>query len=100
VAFDDIAPCLHDAFESAGDKKMVESIIVDEKLQGFEGDKDEHIAPASTSSPRLIPTFTLEVEAAQVATSSSVRVQASGIEGEINSENGAPFHIQKPHPPQ
>jgi hypothetical protein len=30
---------------------MEESIFVDEKLQCFEGDEDEHIAPVSTSSP-------------------------------------------------
>jgi hypothetical protein len=43
----------------------------------------------STSSPGLVPAFTLETEVSQVATSSSAAVQALGIEGEINSENGA-----------
>jgi hypothetical protein len=81
-------------------KEMEESIFVDEELQGFEGDEDEHIAPASASSPGLVPASTLEVEAPQAATSSSVGVQASGILGEINSKNEAPSHIQKAHPPQ
>jgi hypothetical protein len=100
VILDEIAPCPRDVFESAGDKKMEESIFVDKELQGFEGDKDEHIVLASTSSPVPVPASTLEVETPQVATSSSVGVHESGIEGEINSENGAPSHIRKAHPPQ
>jgi hypothetical protein len=100
VTVDETAPCTRDVFESAGDKEMEESIFVDEKLQGFEGNEDEHIAPTSTSSPRHVPTSTLEVETPQAATSFSIEVHASGIVGEINSENGAPSHIQKAHPPQ
>jgi hypothetical protein len=76
------------------------SIFVDEELQGFEGDEDEHIAPVSTSSPKPIPASTLEAEAPQAATSSSAGVQLLGIEGEINSENGVPSYIQKAHPLQ
>jgi hypothetical protein len=93
VTFDKTGPCSHDVFESAGDKEMEESIFVDEELQGFEGDEDEHVAPTSTSSPGHVPASTLEAEAPQAATSSSVGVHVSGIEGEINSENGAPSHI-------
>jgi hypothetical protein len=100
VTFDETSPYTHDVFESAGDKEMEESIFVDEELQVFEGDKDEHIAPASTSSPGLVPASTLEAEVPQVITSSSTGVQASGIQGETNSENGASSHIQKAHPPQ
>jgi hypothetical protein len=76
------------------------SVFVDEELQAFEGDKDKHIAPTSTSSPRHVPTSTLEVKAPQYATSSSTGVQASGIEGEINSGNEATSHIHKAHTPQ
>ena len=72
VTFNETAPCPRDVFESVGEKEMEESIFVDEELQGFEGDEDEHIAPASTSSPGPIPTSTLEVEAPQASTSSSV----------------------------
>jgi hypothetical protein len=100
VTFDETAPYPRDVFESVGDKEMEESIFVDEKLQGFESDEDEHIALASTLSPGHVPTSTLEAEPPQTATSFSLEVQASGIEGEINSENGAPSHIQKSHPPQ
>jgi hypothetical protein len=32
VTFDEIAPCPHSVFESTGDKKMEESIFVDEGL--------------------------------------------------------------------
>jgi hypothetical protein len=81
VTFDDIAPYRHDFFESVGDKEMVESIFVDEELQGFDGDEDKHNAHVSTSSLGPVPAFTLEAEAPQGATSSSVGVQASGIEG-------------------
>jgi hypothetical protein len=99
VTFDETAPYTRDIFESASDKEMEESIFVDEELQGFEGDEDEHIVHASTSSPRPVLASTLEVQAPQAATSSSAGVQASGIQGEINFENGAPSHIQKAHPP-
>jgi hypothetical protein len=99
VTFNETAPC-HRGFESAGDMEIEESIFVDEELQGLEDDGDKHIAPVSVSSPRLVPAFTLEVEAPQAATSSLVAVQASGIEREINPENGAPSHFQKAHPPQ
>jgi hypothetical protein len=70
VTFSKIAPCPHDVFESAGDKEMEESIFVDEDLQGFEGDEDEHITPVSTSSSGLAPSYTLEADAPQGATSS------------------------------
>jgi hypothetical protein len=93
VTFDETAPCLCDVFECVGDKEMEESIFVDEELQGFEGDKDEHVTLASTSSPGHVSAFTLEAKAPQATTSSSVGVQASAIEGEINSESGAPSQI-------
>jgi hypothetical protein len=63
MIFDETAPCTRDVFKSAGDKEMEENIFVDEELQGFEDDKDEHITPASTSSHGHIPTSTLETEA-------------------------------------
>jgi hypothetical protein len=40
VAFDKTAPCPRDLLECACDKEMEESILVDEELQGFNGDKD------------------------------------------------------------
>jgi hypothetical protein len=76
VTFNETAPYTHDVFESACDKEMEESIFVNEELQGFEGDEDEHIAPTTTSSPAPVPASTLEAEAPQVATSSSTGVQA------------------------
>jgi hypothetical protein len=42
VTFDETAPCPHDVFECAGDKEMEESIFIDEKLQGFDGDEYDH----------------------------------------------------------
>jgi hypothetical protein len=62
VTFDETAPYLCDVFESAGDKEKEESIFVDEELQGFESDEDEHITSASTSSLRHIPASTIEAE--------------------------------------
>jgi hypothetical protein len=54
----------------------------------------------STSSPELVPASALEAEAPQATTTSTIAVEASRVEGEINSEKGAPSHIQKAHPPQ
>jgi hypothetical protein len=78
---------------------MEESIIVDEGLQGINGDEDEPLL-LSTSSLELVPASTLETEAPQATTSSTATVEASRVEGEIISEPGAPSHIQKAHPPQ
>jgi hypothetical protein len=99
ATFNETAPCPRDVSESVGDKEMEESVFVDKELYGLEGDEDEHIAPASTSSHGLVPASTLEAEGPQAATSSSIEVQTSGIEGKINSKNGAPYNIHKAHPP-
>jgi hypothetical protein len=99
VTFDETAPCPHDVFEYAGDNETEESIFVDEELQGFDGDEDEPLLP-STSSPELVPASTLEAEAPQATTSFTIAVEASQVEGEINSGQGAPSHIKKAHPPQ
>jgi hypothetical protein len=99
MTFDETAPCPHDVFECAGDKEMDESIFVDEEQQGFIGDEDDLLHP-STLSPELIPASTLEADAPQSTTSSTVAVEASRVEGEIISESDAPSHIQKAHPPQ
>jgi hypothetical protein len=95
VTFDETAPFLHDVFECVGDKEMEESIFIDEELQSFDRDEDEPLLP-STLSPELVPASTLE---AQVTTSSTTAVEVSQVEGEIISEQGAPSHIQKAHPP-
>jgi hypothetical protein len=99
VTFNETAPCPHDVFECAGDKKMEESIFIDDGLQGIDGDEDEPLF-SSTSSPELVPASTLKAEAPQATTSSTVAVEASPVEGEIISKLGAPSHIQKAHPPQ
>jgi hypothetical protein len=99
VTFDETDACPHDIFECAGDKEMEESIFVDEELQDFNGDKKEPLLP-SISSPELVPASTLEAEAPQATTSSTTVMEASRVEGEIISEQGAPSHIQKTHPPQ
>jgi hypothetical protein len=99
VTFNETAPCPRDVFECACEKEMEESIFVDEELQGFDGDEDEPLLP-STSSPELVPASTLEAEAPQTTTSSTTAMEASRVEEEIISEQGAPSHIQKAHPPQ
>jgi hypothetical protein len=99
VTFDETAPCPRDVVECAGDKEMEEIIFVDEGLQGVDGDEDEPLL-TSTSSPEPVPTSTLEAEAPQATTSSTVAVEASWVEGEIVSKPGAPSHIQKAYPPQ
>jgi hypothetical protein len=85
VTFDKTIPCPRDAFECAGDKEMETNIFVDEELHGFDGDEDEPLLP-STSSPEHVHASTLEVEAPQSTTSSTVVVEASQVEGEIISE--------------
>jgi hypothetical protein len=99
VTFDKTAPCPHDVFECACDKEMEQSIFVDEELQDFNGDEYEPLLP-STSSPELVPTSTLEAETPQATTSSITVVEASWVEREITSDQGASYHIQKAHPPQ
>jgi hypothetical protein len=99
VTFDEIAPCLRDVFECAGDKEMEEGIFVDEGLQGVDGDEDDPLL-SSISSPELVPASTLEAEAPQATTSSTAAVEVSRVEGDIISESGAPSHIQKAYPPQ
>jgi hypothetical protein len=99
VTFDETAPYPRGVLECAGDKKMEESIFVDEGLQGVDGDEDDPLLP-STSSPESVHAYTLEAEAPQSTTSSTAAVEASWVEGEIISESGAPSHIQKAHPTQ
>jgi hypothetical protein len=98
VTFDETASCPREVFECVGDKEMEESIFVDEKLQGFNGDDDDPLHP-STSLHEPIPAFTLEAEAPQTTTSSTATMEASRVEGEIIFELSAPSHIQKTHPP-
>jgi hypothetical protein len=99
VTFDETAPCPRGVFECAGDKEMKESIFIDKGLQDVDGDEDEPLVP-STSSPEPVPVSTVEVEAPQASTSSTVAVEASQVEGEIIFKPGALSHIQKVHPPQ
>jgi hypothetical protein len=99
VTFDETAPYPRDVFECAGDKEMEESIFVDEELQSFDGDEDEPLL-LSISSPELVRAFTLEVEAPQATTYSTVAVEASRVQGAIISDQGAPSQIQMAHPPQ
>jgi hypothetical protein len=99
VTFDETAPFSCDVFECAGDKEIEKSIFVDEELQGFDCDEDEPLH-SSTISLELVPASTLEGEVSQATTSSIVAIGASRLEGEIISEQGAPSHVQKAHPPQ
>jgi hypothetical protein len=99
VTFDETAPCPHDVFECTSDKEMEETLFIDEELHGFDGDEDESLHP-STSSPELVPASTVEAEASQATTSTTVAVEASLVEGEIISQQGALSHVQKAHPRQ
>jgi hypothetical protein len=99
VTFDETAPYPRDVFECVGDKEMEESIFIDEGLRGVDDDEDVPLLP-STSSPKHVPTFTLEAETPQATNSSTTVVEASRVEREIISESSAPSHIQNAHPPQ
>jgi hypothetical protein len=92
VTFDETTPYPRDVFECADDKKIEESIFIDEELHGFNDDEDEPLLP-STSSPELVSAFTLEAEAPQATTSSTAAMEVSWVEEEIISEQGAPSHI-------
>jgi hypothetical protein len=85
VTFDETTPYPRDVFECAGDKEMEENIFVDEELHGFNRDEDEPLLP-STSSPEFVSASTLEAEASQATTSSTIAVEASLDEGVIISE--------------
>jgi hypothetical protein len=99
MTFDETAPYPRGVLECAGDKEMEESISVDEELHDIDGDEDESLLP-STSSPEVVPAFTLETKTPQAITSSTAAVEVSRVEGDIISEAGAPSHIQKVHPTQ
>jgi hypothetical protein len=99
VTFDETALSPRGIVECASDKEMEEGIFVDEGLQGVDGDEDEPLHQ-STSSPKPVPTSTLEAEAPQATTSSIAVAEASRVEGKIVSDPRAPSHIQKAHPPQ
>jgi hypothetical protein len=85
MTFNETAPCPRDVFKCACDKEMEKSIFIDEELQVFDGDKNEPLLP-STSSPKLVPTSTLEADAPQATTSSTTVVEVSQVDGEIISE--------------
>jgi hypothetical protein len=99
VTFNETAPCPRDVFKCAGDTEIEESIFVDEELQSFDRDEDEPLLP-STSSLELIPASTLEAESPHATTSSTAAMEASRVEEEIISDQGAPSHIQKAHASQ
>jgi hypothetical protein len=92
MTFDKTAPYPRDVFECACDKEMEEHIFIDEELQGFDGDEDGPLH-LSTSSLELVPASILKVEAPRATTSSTTTVEASRVEEEIISEQGAPSHI-------
>jgi hypothetical protein len=99
MTFDETAHCPRDVSECLDNKEIEESVFVDEELQGLDCDEDEPLLPR-TLSTELVPNSTLEVEAPQATTSSIAAVEASWVEGEIISKQGAPSPIQKAHPPQ
>jgi hypothetical protein len=94
VTYDEIAPCPHDVFECAGDKKMEESIFVDEELHDFNSDEDEPLH-SSKSSLELILTFTLKAEAPQATTSFTATVEASRVEGRSSLSRVLPLTFRR-----
>jgi hypothetical protein len=94
VTFDETAPCPRDVFECASDNEMKESIFIDEKLYGFDGDEDDPLRP-STLSPKLVPAFTLEAEASQATTSFTAAVEVSWVEGRLSSSRVLPLIFRR-----
>jgi hypothetical protein len=71
---------------------MEESIFVDEGLQVIDGDEDEPLLPLHHhSSIFLLPH--LKKRPPQATTSSTAAVEASQVDEEIISEQGAPSHV-------
>jgi hypothetical protein len=94
VIFNDTASCPRGVFECVGDKEIEESIFVDEGLQSVDGDEDEPLL-SSTSSPEPVPAFTLEAEAPQATTSTTVAVEASRVEGRSSSSREPPLTFRR-----
>jgi hypothetical protein len=94
VTFNKTVPCPRGVFECAGDKEMEESVFVDEGLQGVDGDEDEALLP-STSSPEHVPASTLEAEAPQATTSSTVAVEASRVGGRSYTSREVPLTFRR-----
>jgi hypothetical protein len=99
VTFEETAPCPCDVFECAGNKKMEESIFVDEELHGLDGDEDEPLHQ-STSSPELFLLSHLKQRLLRLLHLPQQRLRRHGLRGRIVSELGAPSHVQKAHPPK
>jgi hypothetical protein len=97
MTFDETAPYSRDVFECVRDREMEESNFIYEEIQCVDGVEDEPLLP-SISSSEHVPSSALKTEAPQATTSSTTAVEASRIEGKINSEQGASSHIQKAHP--
>jgi hypothetical protein len=76
VTFDKTAPYPRDVFECASDKKIEESIFVDEGLKGVNGDEDDPLLPSISSSEHVLAS-TLEADAPQATTSSTSAVEVS-----------------------
>jgi hypothetical protein len=94
VTFNEIAPCPGGVVECAGDKEMEESIFLDEGLQGVDGDEDELLLP-STSSPELVPAFTLEAAAPQATTSSTAAARRHGLRGRSSPSQELPLTFRR-----
>jgi hypothetical protein len=76
VTFDEIVLYSRDVFECTGDKKMEESIFIDEGQHGVDGDEDDPLL-SSTSSLKHVPASILKAEALQATTSSIAAVEVS-----------------------
>jgi hypothetical protein len=99
VTFDKTALCRHDVFECAGDKEMQDSIFVDQELHGFNCDEDEPLLPF-TLSPSLFLLPHLNERFLRLLPLSQWQWRRHGWGGGIISEQRAPSHVQKAHPPQ
>jgi hypothetical protein len=76
VTFDETVLYSRDVFECIGDKKMEESIFIDEGQHGVDGDEDDPLL-SSTSSLKHVPASILKAEALQATTSSIAAVEVS-----------------------
>jgi hypothetical protein len=80
VTFDETAPCPRHVFECVGDKEMVESIFIDEKLHVFNDDGDEPLLP-STSSLELVQLLHLKQRLLRLLPLTQQQLRHHGLRG-------------------
>jgi hypothetical protein len=94
MTFDETAPCPHGVVECEGEKKMEESIFLDEGLQGVDGDEDEPLLP-SISSAEPVPASTLEAELLRLPPPPQQQRRHHGLRGRSSLSRELPLTFRR-----